>query len=310
MRSALPVVAHMAVWAGLYVAAGVVCFTQIAGLTPLLEPGTWLQAVAFAFCLAVAVYLLDRVKLCDAWLDPADELAHPRRYAFLAARTRTVRWLIAALLVLATILGERLGRGVIAWGGWLPVGAVAGVLIYAARPRQARPRPKDRLLIKNLYVGTGITGFAILTTLTAVLPHGSVSQLRAFLAPHFAPMGFSAGHLLLRVCADAVLCDLDDEAADRQHGTHTLPGRVGRERAWNLAVGLRLGLAVLLALAAGGFPTVPAVAMWCWAGVTVVSSIALRWAAPAQVRDWVDARFALEAIVTWFVLSFAHLAGP
>lgn len=46
--------------------------------------------------------------------------------------------------------------------------------------------------------------------------------------------------------ADAVLCDIDDEVVDRAFDPRMLPTRLGGERAWRLAMWLRMALAATL----------------------------------------------------------------
>ena len=99
--------------------------------------------------------------------------------------------------------------------------------------------------------------------------------------------------------ADAALCDLDDEEADRRHGTGTLSTHLGRTRAWNTALTLRLCIAIALVL----IPALPANARLAWAAVTVASSVSLRLAAPTRVRDWVDARLPIEAALVAVILA-------
>lgn len=279
---------HAAVWAGVYVAAAVVCLAQVAGLDVGVGAGARLRAAGFAFATAAAVYLLDRAKLRDAWLDPADAEAHPGRYAFVAGHSRALRVAMVVLLVVAAWLGW----GLAAWGAAVPVVAAVGVLVYAGRPRARRARPKDVVLLKNGYVAAGITGFAVLVGLAAAGGAGA-EGMGALIRAHAGALAVSCVHLAVRVFADAVLCDLDDEDADRRYGTGTLPTHLGRRRAWNVAVGVRLGVAGALVLVPAG----PLGARAGWAAVTVVSSLWLRLAAPGRVRDWVDARFGVEALV-------------
>ncbi len=289
---------HAAVWAGMYVVGAMVCVAQIAGIDAAVAPRARLMAAAYAFCTATAVYILDRVKMRDAWLDPADADAHPGRYAFVAGHARLLRVVMVALLGIATWLGA----GLVAWGALLPALAAAGVLVYAGRPRGRHPRPKDIVLLKNGYVALGITGFAALVALAAVRPGANMAQLQAIAAAHAWPLLIASIHLAVRVLADAVLCDLDDEEADRRFGTATLPIHMGRQRAWNMAMGVRLGASLLL-LAIPGLPWWPRI---IWAGVTAVSSLSLRWGAPARVRDWVDARFAIEAAAVAMILALVR----
>ncbi|MGE3108949.1 MAG: hypothetical protein AB7N65_03175 [Vicinamibacterales bacterium] len=299
--NALHAAAHLAVWAGLYVAGAVVCFSQVAGIDAIVPIGTRTRAVAFAFCTAMAVYLLDRVKMFDSWLDPADAQAHPSRFSFLANHSTRVRFLILLLLTAAACLGKDLSP----WIAAVPVFAVAGVLVYAARPRTGRPRPKDIVLLKNVYVAAGITGFAAVVAIAAAHREASPRILWEVAVAHAVPLSFSCAHLAMRVFADAVLCDLDDEDADRRHGTSTLPTHLGRTRAWNTALGVRLCIALVLAL----IPVSPAPARLAWAAVTVVSSVSLRLAAPLRVRDWVDARLPMETACVAVILALWRAIG-
>jgi hypothetical protein len=283
------VASHAAVWAGLYIAGAVVCLAQVAGLDAAVPAGMRVRAAVFAFCTAAAVYLLDRAKLRDAWLDPADAQAHPRRYAFVAGHSAWLRGLLAVLLAAAAWLGW----GLVVWGAVVPLVAAVGVLVYAGRPRTSRPRPKDVVLLKNVYVAAGITGFAALVSVAAAGPGVGLSGVWDIAAAHALPLAVSCVFVAVRVFADAVLCDLDDEEADRRFGTGTLPTHLGRVRAWNVALAVRLASAFGLLL----MPMVPWPARVGWAAVTLVSSLGLRLAAPSTMRDWVDARFAVEAAV-------------
>lgn len=295
VRGALHAASHLAVWAGLYVVGALVFLAQVSGIDGGAAAGARVRAAAFAFCTAAGVYLLDRVKLRDAWLDPADAEAHPERFAFLSRRSRLVRALIVALLALAVWTGESLS----VWGALAPALAAAGVLVYAGRPRRAHPRPKDLVFLKNGYVALGITGFSVVVACAAASPHASVGAMRDFMAAHWTTLAIASALLLVRVAVDASLCDLDDEDSDRRHGTGTLPTHVGRTKAWNIAAAVRLGVAAALAV----IPALPAPERFAWAGATALSTLALRAAAPARVRDWVDASFALEAaVVTGVVL--------
>lgn len=289
IQRGLRTLSHLALWPALYVGASVVCFEQIADR----HTSIFLNAevLLVVCCTGAGVYLVDRVKLRDAWLDPADAAAHPSRFAFLAAHTRFVRTLAGMLLLAAAATAARIHP----WMSVLPALGVAGVLIYAAKPREQRARPKDVLLLKNAYVAAGMAGFALVVVLAA----GSDPWLTTARSIGWPTGVFAAAHVFARVLADAALCDLDDEAADRSHGTSTLATTLGRTNAWNAAMLLRLGIALVLVLT----PLGPFPARACWAGVTVVSSVSLRVLAPAQVRDWVDARFAVEAAVVSFLLS-------
>jgi 4-hydroxybenzoate polyprenyltransferase len=288
--------AHLAFFAAVYVAAAVVCAAQLTGAHGSLTPGVLL----YAWSTALLAYLLDRVKLRDAWLDPADRQAHPDRFAFLYAHRRAARLLMA-------------GAGAVSLAsGWLlhPIAAagtgatIAGVLIYAGRPHAlgGRPRVKDRFVVKNLFVGAGIAGFVVLIVWLAAAGRAGANEAASFSDVFSRPpllLALAFAYLTLRVYADAVLCDIDDEDSDRAHGTRTLPTRVGGDRAWNIAMGLRLALAASLLL----WPVGPFAARAAWAIASAAGTIALRWWRPAKIRDLVDARFGVEAACVWVILT-------
>jgi hypothetical protein len=294
---------HLAVWAGLYVAAAVVCCAQLMGV-----PLGW-RVLVFAWCTAVFAYLLDRVKARQAWVDPADLVAHPARYEFLWRRAGWVRLLMAAIGVISAALGWAISP-VLATATVL---AAAGVMVYAGMPRgrighlreSAGPplssgaRVKDVFVLKNLFVGMGIAGFAVVVVAAAAAGDG-VRGLVEWSVERWALVALAASHLVVRVFADAVLCDIDDEASDREHATQTLPTRMGGELAWLIAMWLRLGLAASLL----AWPVGPWRIRVAWALVTAVSTVALRWWRPRRVRDVVDARFAAEAAFVWGMMAF------
>ena len=281
---------YLAVWPGLYVAASVLYVQHVVGWAT--EGIVW-RLLAFALAAAMGVYLLDRVKFRGAWLDPADEAAHPGRYIFIARHAGAVRAFALLLFVVAGVLGW----GLSPWlAGMLPAAAL-GVFAYAGRPRRHRARIKDVLLLKNLFVGAAITGFGVMLSLMPAAG-GSVERLIELARDHAAGLVAAAATLLLRVFADAALCDLDDEASDREHGTVTLPTVMGRRPAWLTAMTLRLIAAAALWLTAGG-----QAAPRAWAVVTVASTVGLWLYQPARLRDLVDGRFALEAGAVLVVLA-------
>src|ERR1043165_9558889 len=148
---------HVGAWEGLYASAAVICLTQLAGLTgPLELPRP--EAIAMVFLIACGVYALDRVKLRDSWIDPADEAAQPRRYAFLRAHSRRVRGAAIVMLVSAALVGLRISP----WAPAVAALAATSVVAYAMRPRGERPRIKDIVWIKNGYVAAGMCGFLVL----------------------------------------------------------------------------------------------------------------------------------------------------
>lgn len=276
---------YLAVWVGLYFAAAVVALAQVAGAWPPVEGrrGAWGEAIGLAFCVGMGVYLLDRVKLSDRLLDPADAAAHPERAGFVARHARAIRVLIAALAVVGMALGA-----VISWVLVpLVVAAHAGVMLYGGRARRGRARPKDVLVVKNAYVAAAITGFA------AVVVGAAQGWVLAWGAAVF-----SAGLLFVRVMADSVICDVEDEHADRRFATSTLVTRLGPGAAWNIASAARIAVGLALAL----IPVGAREASIAWGIVTILSTIALRAARPRRLRAWTDLRFPLEAVAVSLVL--------
>ncbi|MEZ6234622.1 MAG: hypothetical protein R3B68_10570 [Phycisphaerales bacterium] len=273
---------HLAIPLGLYTAAGVVAIAQVAGQQP---EASWPVGLGFAFCTGMGAYLLDRVKLRDAWADPPDRRAHPARAAFIDRHRHAIRGLIVVLAIAAGVLGAMLS--------WLLVAGLAamlvGVLVYAGRPRGRSPRPKDVLLVKNTFVAVGITGLA---WATAWAMAGGLGAWRG--------MALAIGHVFVRVLADSVLCDVDDAAADGAFATETIATRFGAAGAWAVADGLRLvvGVAMLVVPWGAWWPRV------AWGVATIVSTMVVRLVRPARVRDWVDLRLPLEATVVGAVLVF------
>lgn len=288
---------HAAVFAGLYVGAAVVCFVQLSGISHVTGAIT-IEAALFATLTATAVYLLDRVKLRDAWLDPADAVAQPGRQRFLAgtsARARLTRAAAATIACAAAIIGTH----VTPLAPEFVLLAIAGVVVYAGRPRRRadRLRVKDRLIIKNLFVALGIAGFA--GSLTAP-PNAAADALRLLTSGAWM---FAAAQVAARVFADASLCDLDDEHADRLHDTATLATELGRHRAWSVAMAMRLAAAAALILV----PMGPHAARWAWSCVTVASTLGLRKWSPHRLRDAVELRFVLEAVAATALIESGWL---
>lgn len=267
--------------------------------------------MAFAWSTAVFAYLLDRVKLRDAWLDPADPVAHPRRYGFLLRHRNAVRGLMATMALVSAATGLAVhplaplatlatAMGVLAYAGWP---RRRGAARAVDQSRWQHGRAKDVFVLKNLFVGAGIAGFAmVLVGLDAVRERSVTETLPAaveWAQGRWLLLILVASHLLLRVFADAVLCDIDDEAADREHDTQTLPTRIGGNAAWLIAMYVRLGLAASLLM----WPVGDWRARVAWAVVTAVSTIGLRVWRPRHLRDVVDVRFAVEAGAVWAVLA-------
>ena len=140
----------LAVLPAAYVAAAAAMLFLLAGLA--IAP----EAIAFVGLVAWSIYLLDRVKWRDAWIDAADSDAHPRRQARLLPHRVRWRWIALASLVVATLLGTRLAPAgspaFAAWPAAIPVAAAFGAFLYGGRPRRRLARPKDRIALKTAAV--------------------------------------------------------------------------------------------------------------------------------------------------------------
>lgn len=276
---------HIGFFSGLYVTAAFVSLAQLSGIA-IAPPPLILLSLTL---LATAAYALDRVKLRDSWIDPSDLQSQPERYTFLRPRARAVR--LGAFMMLAT-------GGAIGWRitHWAPLAAVMipiGVAVYAARPRGARARPKDILAIKNAYVAVGIVGFSLLSAIALAAPADTLTSWWKTSNVYAVPLLMSAAVLALRVFLDAALCDIDDEAADKQFGTATLATTFGPRRAWSYTGWMRLALILAIPLAAP-CPWRPRVV---WTCTSILGMLVLRFVHPERIRDWVDVRLPLEAIV-------------
>ncbi|HED65984.1 MAG TPA: hypothetical protein ENJ09_10570 [Planctomycetes bacterium] len=276
---------HLAVWAGLYV-AGASAFLIGFAAPPASARPRILLALFVAFLTGMATYLFDRVKLADERLDPADRASNPERYLFLASRAPALRLACALLAATAAFLGDRLDSLVPP----LVLASLTGVFLYGGRPRAFRgtarcSRPKDLFLLKNAAIATSITAFA------CALDH------LARLAPPAASSAPLLGALFLLVFSDSVLCDIEDREADRSFRTDTVPALHGEESAW-LAAGLaQVGFTVLLF----AYDTGPLAVLWVVS--TTLSFLALAVLRPKALRDFVDARLAVLAVLAWLLVG-------
>lgn len=277
---------HLAVWTGLYVTGALAAIDVFATARNPIDTFRELLALVCALLTGISVYLLDRVKLGDRFLDPADTLAHPARFTYLWARRRTLRLAIC-------VLGA---AGVIA--GWLlhpllalvVAGAHVGVLLYAGLPPKPGRRPrrvKDVLIIKNVAVGAGISVFATCLLLVARAP--DLSTLDAWLAGA-RPLWIPALAVALIATADAVLCDLDDVPTDQRYGTQTIPGRSTTRLAWVASLTTQILAGALAILLARRAPESIALA------IAIPATTAMLWVwSPPAVRDLVDLRLPIFA---------------
>lgn len=275
---------EVAVLPAIYAAAAAAVFAMLAELA--IDP----RGLAFVVLVAFAVYLLDRVKWRDGWIDPADLEAHPRRQQRLLRHRGGWRLLAAAALLAATVAGWWSGESLATrWLAAVPAAAAFGAFLYGGRPRGSIARPKDLIWLKNLAVAAAIAALAIAATLAfrgeGVTPF---EALDALAAPQLA---LAALAISARVAGDAIWCDLDDADADRHHRTESVPSRLGARAAWTM------GLLACLAGAALAVAARPDAFGLTAAGMATIGSIALSLRRPSRVRDLAEARLAIEASV-------------
>lgn len=291
------ILGHIGVWAGLYAAAAFVCIAQLAGMT---GSETFLprwQAMVVVFLTTSAVYALDRVKVRDSWMDPADLAAQPERFIFLQRHSRGVRAIAALELVAAAAVGLLLS----AWAPLAVILSAGGVIAYAAKPRGGRSRIKDVLGLKNVYVAAGMTGFVALVCLFSFFEMPA-RQTPAEMQSRIWSMLIAGFILAFRIALDAAMCDIDDEPTDRQFGTDTWATALGRARLWKWTGLCRLVLVAALLSAA----PLPWRARVAWSVTMILGMAALRLPRWSRLRDPVDLRFVPEAIFATVCLIAWH----
>lgn len=290
---ALRIADHLALFAGLYPAGALLAAAQIGGRAhpfPILP-------LACAWATGSSVYLLDRVKLADCFLDRADLAAKPDRFAWIRAHARTVRLFGAVLALAALVLAALIhpAAAVLVLAGHLAVVAYAHRSADPAR----RARPKDILFLKNALVGAGIAFFAV-ALLTLGLASASPHPARDLLTPAaaadlLAPLLF----LSFIITADAALSDIDDVPTDRPFGTRTLPAAAG-PRATIVAFLLTniVAGAAMAAWAALSAPPPSRGVLYAWAALAPLTALGFALPKPRlarSLRPLIDARLPLLA---------------
>lgn len=271
---------HLALWVGLYFAGAYVAAVLLLGET--IHPG----ALGASFCAGVGLYLIDRVKIRDAWLDPADIEGDERRHRFLRQHRRTLRvaaWIILAagyLSVSATHPSNLV----------LPLIGIGGVIWYS-KPTRRAPRLKDRAMLKNLLPALAIASLAVIlaeTSVWHVAHHATVTT------------GLVFAGLVLQVAADAMLCDLDDLATDAAHGTQTLALALGRDRTIALGAALQLAAGALWVARGSEWNHVLPGGCICLANVAGTTALWLRPTGP--IRDLIDLKLPATVLIVWLVI--------
>ncbi len=242
------------------------------------------RTIAYILLIGHACYLLDRVKISDQRQDPADAIALPERALLFSTHGRRIRLLIVLELLVSALVGWLLHPAM----ALVPIAALVVVHLYAGRgATPGDPRFKDLPALKAFMIASG--HLALTVALLWANDHLFYEHLR-WRAPVIA-----AG-IWLVVSGDAVLCDLDDEHADRAYETNSLPVLLGPRRAWLLALAIiTLGGGALCASYAH-----PA-ASGAVAALLVLSTLLTR-TSPNQ-RDFVDARLLPTVLIgMWIAL--------
>lgn len=287
---------HLAFWAVMY-ALGVALM-----LAELLDHHLgWLSILYVTLC-AHAGYLFDRIKFRDSDLDPADLLADPDRHRYLRAHASSLRMLMALEWVLAILIGWVITPAL----GLLVFGGVLAGYLYSGWTPTTQSRLKDVHGLKAFLVSGAIVGLAIATVmgqagkLEIAMDTESISRL----FQHFHSHGWwSVVGMMLIVCGDAVICDLDDSASDAEYRTRSLPVMLGDRKAGGVAVGLLLTGGVAIVGAGTANDTLEIRLLFCV--LTIVSGVGiLRGGAMiGGRRDWIDGRMLVV------VLAALLLAG-
>ncbi len=280
MRKITEMCGHLGLWPGLYAMAAVCCYLELVGLRRAGEP--WASGIIAVGLTTTAIYLLDRVKFRREWIDPADCFALPGRYEFLCRHQRICRFIAIAMLAAGAIFGARVSI-------FAPIAVCGGALsalLYAGAPRGCFPRIKDLPWLKNLYTAGGLVCFVAAAAF-------AINQ--RFAAPGWHLQAALAGVALLfaRVFLDAALCDVNDEEADRLFGTSTSATRLGGDRArrWATVANMLIPLTLLMV------NPIPFAARAGWAAAWLGSGALLPVISKEKLADFVDVRFAVEAIL-------------
>lgn len=232
-------------------------------------------ASVFLLGTSLSVYLADRAKWRDAWIDPADEAANPVRARWIWAHRRVVR-VIALLAAFAGVVAAMAFAPLLALA---PIGGQLAVWLYAGTPHGSHvsPRFKDFLLFKNFAAAGGI-----LVLSTAAVTLDSHAALPGIVRHAGLPT-------LLIVACDCVLCDIPDREGDAAFGTRTIPVAFG-------ILPARLSAATFTTAAGLWLLTSPAPADHLWAWSLAATSWPLAMAPTQWLRPLTDFRLPLLAI--------------
>jgi 4-hydroxybenzoate polyprenyltransferase len=260
------ILSHLAIYPALYTLGVYLLAILSLGYT---TPGT--TTIAYILIVAHACYLLDRVKVSDANQDPADALALPDRALFFARNASMIRLLLVLELLVSMPLGYLIAPPL----GFVPLGALIGVYLYAGRGASpGDPRFKDLPALKSFFIACAHLALVIATL------WGNDHDLLSH--PRWVPIASLVGIWMI-VSADAILCDLDDIESDAIYQTRSLPVLIGKHPAWVVAI-VTLGLGcALLQVRDSMSPAMIVVGVLIW-----VSALPTR--VRKNRRDLIDAR--------------------
>ena len=267
----LQIFGHLAGWATLYSVGVALVLCTLVNLQYRVD-----MLIYVAIC-AHAGYLLDRVKLRDQQLDPADLMADPQRHHYLRRNLVWIRKLMILEWLIALIVGVTISPLL---GGLVFVGVLAGFAYAGWKPGRIS-RLKDLSGLKAVPVSGAVVGLA-----TAAVYRGDIESLfrESRIIAYLIGIGFI-------VFGDAVICDLDDQLSDKQFRTRSLPVMLGRT--WATLVGISaliLGSGVLLSSNACSGVLV--------FGSSIVLSAVLILILSKHRRDWIDGRLFVIALIT------------
>lgn len=289
----LKIAGHMALWAVLYALGVALILAELLG-----QHLDWLSMLYVTLC-AHAGYLFDRIKFRDADLDPADLLADPDRHLYLRAHTRGLRILMVLEWAMAMSIGWAITPGL----GLLVFGGVLAGYLYSGWTPTTRSRLKDVHGLKAWLVSGAVVGLAIATVIGQAggLDGGiDIAFIEQIIQEHG---GWSVAGMLLIVCGDAVICDLDDSASDEEYRTRSLPVILGDRNA---------GLAAVVLLLTGGAAMVGAgigsgslEMRLVFSAMTILSGVGILRGGPmiGGRRDWIDGRMLAVVLTTVLIVG-------
>jgi len=293
-QNPLQIVGHLAIWATGYSVGVAIILGEF-----LVRPIGFLALAYVALC-AHSGYLFDRVKFRDADLDPADLMADPDRHLFLRRFSRSIRilmvveWIGAVAVggVISPVLGAVVIGGIVAgyvYSGWRPMAGGRWV------------RLKDIAGFKAVMVGGAVVGLGLIAVLGEALPRSFGALGRVGDVAGGVPWILIVG-MLVMVCGDAVICDLDDQESDEKYRTRSLPVMIGMRRSALVASGLLVTGGLMVALDAG--ENVQARALF--AGMAVVSGLGIMRQGKdfGGRRDWIDGRMLMVVICVMIVNNY------